>query len=139
MRQMPREAQTKVAVNAMEYPERHDWMRDTEQAMLFPVSNALQIALLAAATRNHAHQQNVEHRDIKPAKAMFIPLAAIMYSSTNEKQPDITPLRKELTPIAKEISVIIGKVLEKQPQDRYQPGGELARKFCNCLIILKKK
>ncbi len=65
-------------------------------------------------------------------------MAALMFSIANERHPEIIGLRKGLKRDMPEISVIIDKVLEKAPQDRYQTGEEFAKELRNCLKNIKK-
>ena len=66
-------------------------------------------------------------------------MAALMYNIANEPHPEIVALRKGLMPISSEISTLINKVLEKESQDRYQTGEELAKDLRSCLKNIKKK
>ena len=62
-----------LAYIAMEFLSGHDLMRYTKADKLLPITNVIQIIILAAEALHYAHEQNVVHRDIKPANVMFLP------------------------------------------------------------------
>lgn len=65
--------QDDLAYIAMEFLKGHDLYRYTKQDKLLPISQVIQIAILAADALHYAHQHNVIHRDIKPANIMYLP------------------------------------------------------------------
>lgn len=62
-----------LAYIAMEFLDGHDLIRYTKPNRLLPLTNVLQIIILAAGALDYAHAQNVVHRDIKPGNIMLIP------------------------------------------------------------------
>ncbi|MEE8320561.1 MAG: protein kinase, partial [Gammaproteobacteria bacterium] len=62
-----------LAYIAMEFLPGHDLMRYTKADKLLPITNVIQIIILAGEALDYAHAQNVVHRDIKPANVMFLP------------------------------------------------------------------
>jgi serine/threonine-protein kinase len=63
-------------------------------------------------------------------------LANLMYQITNTTQKDITELRPELGQC---LSDVINKAMEKDPDQRYQTGDELAQALRRCELELGKK
>jgi len=65
-------------------------------------------------------------------------MASLMFAIANEPHPEIIALRKGLKQTLPNISIIINKVLEKAPENRYQTGEELVKELRNCLKNIKK-
>jgi serine/threonine-protein kinase len=198
-----------LAYIAMEFISGHDLMRYTKADKLLPITNVIQIVILAAEALNYAHQQNVVHRDIKPANVMLLPesstvkltdfgiaritdssktktgmvlgtpsymspeqlsgkkidgrsdlfslgvmmyqllsgelpfsgdsMATLMFKIANDPHPDITNFRSDLSQKAPCIMPILDKVLEKDPEIRYQTGHDIAVDLRRCLKIIKNK
>ena len=57
-------------------------------------------------------------------------MTALMYSIANEPHPDIFELHPELPPC---VVAIINKGLQKNPDERFQSGEEMATHFRNCI------
>ena len=53
-------------------------------------------------------------------------MASLMFSIANEPHPEIIAIRKGLNQSVPNIGIVINKVLEKTPENRYQTGEELA-------------
>lgn len=59
-------------------------------------------------------------------------MATLMYKIANEAHTEVDQLRPDLTKQRPCISAIINKALEKDPERRYQTGGEIARDIQRC-------
>ncbi len=66
-------------------------------------------------------------------------MAALMFMIANEPHPDILGVRPELASKAPDVSKILDKILQKEPDARYQSGGEFATDLRRCLKIMKNK
>ena len=66
-------------------------------------------------------------------------MAALMFMIANEPHPDILGVRPELANTAPDVSKILDKILQKEPDARYQSGGEFAADLRRCLKIIKNK
>lgn len=62
-----------LAYIAMEFLKGHDLGRYVKADKLLPITNVVQLTILAAEALSYAHEQNVVHRDIKPANIMYVP------------------------------------------------------------------
>lgn len=63
-------------------------------------------------------------------------LANLMYQITNTTQKDITEIRPELGEC---LNKVINKAMEKDPEERFQTGDELAKALRQCELELTKK
>lgn len=66
-------------------------------------------------------------------------MATLMFRITSEKHTSMTEIRPALTKKAPESIPILDKVLEKEPENRYQTGNEFAADLRKCLKTIKKK
>jgi len=57
-------------------------------------------------------------------------MAQLMYKIANEPQPDILTINPNLPPC---VVAIVNRMLEKQPENRYRSGAEIARDIRDCL------
>ncbi|MFQ6023877.1 MAG: CHASE2 domain-containing serine/threonine-protein kinase [Acidiferrobacterales bacterium] len=63
-------------------------------------------------------------------------MAALMYQITNTKHSDLTQRRPEVPACVRSI---IDKLLEKDPDKRFQAGGELKRALLECVSSIREK
>ena len=66
-------------------------------------------------------------------------MAALMFMIANEPHPDILGARPELASMVPDVSKILDKILQKEPDARYQSGAEFANDLRRCLKIMKNK
>ena len=59
-------------------------------------------------------------------------MATLMYKIANEAHTEVAQLRPDLAKQRPCISAIINKALEKDPEQRYQTGAEMARDIQRC-------
>jgi eukaryotic-like serine/threonine-protein kinase len=59
----------------------------------------------------------------------------LMYKITNEAHPALNSLRDDLAPC---VSPIINKVLQKNPDRRFQTGREMAERLIQCAHDIRK-
>lgn len=62
-------------------------------------------------------------------------MASLMYKITNEAHPAVNSLRDDLAPC---VSPIINKVLQKNPDRRFQRGREMAERLLRCAYEIRK-
>ena len=62
-------------------------------------------------------------------------MASLMYKITNEAHPALNSLRDDLAPC---VSPIINKVLQKNPDRRFQTGREMAERLIQCAHDIRK-
>ncbi|MEJ2629983.1 MAG: serine/threonine-protein kinase [Acidihalobacter sp.] len=62
-------------------------------------------------------------------------MASLMYKITNEAHPALNSLRDDLAPC---VSPIINKVLQKNPDRRFQTGREMAERLIQCAHEIRK-
>jgi serine/threonine-protein kinase len=63
-------------------------------------------------------------------------LGNLMYQITNTRQQDIITIRRELTAC---LSWVVNKAMEKDPNERFQTGDEMADALRRCELELNKK
>jgi serine/threonine protein kinase len=61
-------------------------------------------------------------------------MAALMYQITNSKQPDVTSRCASAPPC---VGAIVDKLLEKDPNNRFQTGAELKQALTECMNALR--
>jgi len=64
-------------------------------------------------------------------------MATLMFKIANDPHPDILSVRPELAIRVPDVAVVLDKILQKNPETRYQTGGEFAVDLRKCLKIIK--
>jgi serine/threonine protein kinase len=62
-------------------------------------------------------------------------LTGLMFKIANEPAPDVTFLRPEIPPTVK---VVVDRALQKDPDQRFQTGAEMANSLRLCLGVRKR-
>jgi serine/threonine-protein kinase len=63
-------------------------------------------------------------------------LGNLMYQITNTRQKDVITIRPDLTPC---LSWVVNKAMEKDPNERFQTGDEMAEALRRCELEINKK
>lgn len=64
-------------------------------------------------------------------------MATLMFKIANDPHPDILSARPELATKVPDVAAVLDKILQKNPETRYQTGGEFAADLRRCLKIIK--
>lgn len=64
-------------------------------------------------------------------------MATLMFKIANDPHPDILSARPELAAMVPDVAVVLDKILQKNPETRYQTAGEFATDLRKCMKIIK--